>query len=903
MNRPAAVARCATVPVAYAAAPAATVAAACCTCRTHLAHAHGALWQLIFTNEAALEATLHPAARSLPDAFQREQQLVAHLVARLALPPPATPLQPPLLRVNMSDDVPDALLAEVELAAADLAWTEPAVLAVRHNAAATIQSAFRHRHMQRHRPGAGGSRAAAFAFASAMLQSAAKARARQRLAPGLAHAHSGVRAVESPRRRAPGRAVPPQRPRAGAAQALLATPVVRAPATVVTGAQAWGRLPSGTSLRESVERVRVRSGHAAASGAELHAGGSAAAGSSDARGQELGEAVATVEPGAFFGELAMLSNDNKRTGTVTSSATSTCTELIMIDSTLYNRALKTYLHRLLQEKLDLLDALPALRTWPHARKVRLAYSMEARTLPFGAYLFRAGQRADHVFLLHSGHVKLLLPARRYTRASAGAGAGSGGGGGDARAVYATSTQLRRTSPSATAASHLRARAPRALPPVPGYEAAKWVEAALLAPVALVGAEAMLDAQAVHSFAAQAVSEVHLFEIPRAALERLVRSMDDAAAELAAACAHDQRRLAQRAERAAAVLQHAAGALGVAQSRSKGMLETSPRSPRRRPMPPDRPPAPQRRGRKRGHRLLVQPSASRQLLHGGVTTLELRQDGVVPLTLSPRAFAPVVASLSCLWDCPPSGDAASSAALPPASPVLLSDCARRRLLAEQLPAPPSASEGAPGDLLPTPSPAHVTSVPEGGLEPAPRRATRSTRPTLHNDPLDTGVHAMRSVLQLPRSPAARGDEGALQPGSSAVATPAARASRVTLPALLSPRAPLASATHIGASSVALSARGPVSADLQTLQQENQRLLAKYSTRVQLTRHWAHMPVPLPAGISPRHVLHASTRFGYGGLRASAAAALVSAPHAPRSLAALPVPQVSMMVLPDPRPAVE
>ena len=170
-----------------------------------------------------------------------------------------------------------------------------------------------------------------------------------------------------------------------------------------------------------------------------------------------GPRVAILTSGQSFGELALI-NTASRAATILAQESS---EMLLIMKQDYETVLQAEQARALNEKVDILRGIPALRDWPQSRLSKLSYGIITRSYPRDTAIVSEGESWRDLYIVKSGGCKVmkkfespvkrgpghrggqvLPPLRRINRDAAeeqqlregGAGAsGAGGGGGAARA--------------------------------------------------------------------------------------------------------------------------------------------------------------------------------------------------------------------------------------------------------------------------------------------------------------------------------------------------------------------------------------------------------------------------------------------------------------------------------------
>ncbi len=164
-----------------------------------------------------------------------------------------------------------------------------------------------------------------------------------------------------------------------------------------------------------------------------------------------GPRVAILTSGQSFGELALI-NTASRAATILAQESS---EMLLIMKQDYETVLQAEQARALNEKVDILRAIPALRDWPNSRLSKLSYGIITRSYPRDTAIVSEGESWRDLYIVKSGGCKVvkkfespahrgpghrggqvLPPLRRINREAAeeqqlregGAGASGAGGG-------------------------------------------------------------------------------------------------------------------------------------------------------------------------------------------------------------------------------------------------------------------------------------------------------------------------------------------------------------------------------------------------------------------------------------------------------------------------------------------
>ncbi|CAF2902090.1 unnamed protein product [Rotaria sp. Silwood2] len=118
-----------------------------------------------------------------------------------------------------------------------------------------------------------------------------------------------------------------------------------------------------------------------------------------------GNGLAFKELGGFdFGERALVTNE-PRSATVMSI---TPTDLLVVDREVFNRTLKAAHEKELQEKTEFINRCPLFSTWSPRLKRLVSLSLERGRFSYDSMLYKQGTRADAVYFIWSGEVKITM---------------------------------------------------------------------------------------------------------------------------------------------------------------------------------------------------------------------------------------------------------------------------------------------------------------------------------------------------------------------------------------------------------------------------------------------------------------------------------------------------------------
>lgn len=125
-----------------------------------------------------------------------------------------------------------------------------------------------------------------------------------------------------------------------------------------------------------------------------------------------GPRVAILTSGQSFGELALI-NTASRAATILAQESS---EMLLIMKQDYETVLQAEQARALNEKVDILRAIPALRDWPNSRLSKLSYGIITRSYPRDTAIVSEGESWRDLYIVKSGGCKVVKkfesPARR-----------------------------------------------------------------------------------------------------------------------------------------------------------------------------------------------------------------------------------------------------------------------------------------------------------------------------------------------------------------------------------------------------------------------------------------------------------------------------------------------------------
>ncbi|CAF3920227.1 unnamed protein product, partial [Rotaria sordida] len=118
-----------------------------------------------------------------------------------------------------------------------------------------------------------------------------------------------------------------------------------------------------------------------------------------------GNGLAYKELGGFdFGERALVTNE-PRSATV---MTIIPTDLLVVDRVVFSRTLKAAHEKELQEKTEFINRCPLFSSWSPRLKRLVSLSLERGRFSYDSVLYKQGTRADAVYFIWSGEVKISM---------------------------------------------------------------------------------------------------------------------------------------------------------------------------------------------------------------------------------------------------------------------------------------------------------------------------------------------------------------------------------------------------------------------------------------------------------------------------------------------------------------
>ncbi|CAF0882557.1 unnamed protein product [Rotaria sordida] len=120
--------------------------------------------------------------------------------------------------------------------------------------------------------------------------------------------------------------------------------------------------------------------------------------------QEFGNYIVTLVGGFDFGERALVTNE-PRSATV---MTIIPTDLLVVDRVVFSRTLKAAHEKELQEKTEFINRCPLFSSWSPRLKRLVSLSLERGRFSYDSVLYKQGTRADAVYFIWSGEVKISM---------------------------------------------------------------------------------------------------------------------------------------------------------------------------------------------------------------------------------------------------------------------------------------------------------------------------------------------------------------------------------------------------------------------------------------------------------------------------------------------------------------
>ncbi|KAK3087967.1 hypothetical protein FSP39_012913 [Pinctada imbricata] len=118
---------------------------------------------------------------------------------------------------------------------------------------------------------------------------------------------------------------------------------------------------------------------------------------------KLGNFVTHLGTGVPFGDVALSSDDCVRTATIIAEEN---TDLLVVDRSLYNRAVKEVLAKEYEDKVNFIKTNPLFSNWIPRYRKQLSMAIYKESFPYNSQLVRQGDPVDNIYFIISGHVEL-----------------------------------------------------------------------------------------------------------------------------------------------------------------------------------------------------------------------------------------------------------------------------------------------------------------------------------------------------------------------------------------------------------------------------------------------------------------------------------------------------------------
>ncbi|CAF0714000.1 unnamed protein product [Brachionus calyciflorus] len=125
--------------------------------------------------------------------------------------------------------------------------------------------------------------------------------------------------------------------------------------------------------------------------------------------EKLGNYVTALGAGEGFGEIALVSDEN-RTATIIADEQ---TDLMVVDKALYARCLQASTLRKLEEKREFINKSAFFGNWAPKMKKLLSLCLERDIIPYDSYLGLQGEPADKIYFIISGQAKLIVNPSKH----------------------------------------------------------------------------------------------------------------------------------------------------------------------------------------------------------------------------------------------------------------------------------------------------------------------------------------------------------------------------------------------------------------------------------------------------------------------------------------------------------
>ncbi|KAG9412622.1 hypothetical protein AC1031_015531 [Aphanomyces cochlioides] len=120
----------------------------------------------------------------------------------------------------------------------------------------------------------------------------------------------------------------------------------------------------------------------------------------------FGSKVATLKPGATFGEICLIEPDSRRTATVAVDAACSSANFIVLSSSSYTKMTTSQrTEGSVAEHIEFLHQMYMFRTWSKMQLMRLASSMRYMVFPPQQYIQRRNAETEYFFMILSGEAR------------------------------------------------------------------------------------------------------------------------------------------------------------------------------------------------------------------------------------------------------------------------------------------------------------------------------------------------------------------------------------------------------------------------------------------------------------------------------------------------------------------
>lgn len=125
--------------------------------------------------------------------------------------------------------------------------------------------------------------------------------------------------------------------------------------------------------------------------------------------EKLGNYVTSLGAGEGFGEIALVSEENRTASIIADEAT----DLMVVNRNLYARCLQAPTLRKLEEKKQFINNSPFFGNWAPKMKKLLSLCLERDIIPYDSYLGEQGQPADRIYFIISGQAKVVVNSSKH----------------------------------------------------------------------------------------------------------------------------------------------------------------------------------------------------------------------------------------------------------------------------------------------------------------------------------------------------------------------------------------------------------------------------------------------------------------------------------------------------------